>query len=269
MKACAHLIELGNPLMMEAIRESNAPAAAGDDVTLPNTMLDKEAAGVPRTFYVLFGLCIEALSTSAGTSVERTPTGRLEAERIILVCLQALNGLMQPAMLGDAFISDAEFREMISVTSRILQTESIGASIKVLELLSGVVTNYGKRFLSETDDTGLEKSPALTSIVKLLMIVFAENLPHLQASPRAIGKGIGIEQIDGAVDANNIYIVNARRLAAEDVQKLILVDLHACISLLDILPQTTQIDFLSSLLIVMNGMYLRLHFKISCVKLMR
>ncbi|KAI9105684.1 armadillo-type protein [Phlyctochytrium arcticum] len=173
---------------------------------------------VPSTFYLLFGLCVESLSTTgfgAGGSVKLsgipglTAGGNvathaaqalaLEEARLSRVCLESLARLLRSSILGVTFLESSICLELLSLLDKLVQTEDVPVQQLVTNIIKGIIVNCDSSYLllesdASPDVTGLTK-PALTEspkkelprklqrIIKVLFDVFINHVPSIANNP--------------------------------------------------------------------------------------
>ena len=87
MQAFTSLIDVRDDLIVPAIRISNRGSHASD--------------GPSNTFFVLYGLCIEAVANSGWRG---TPVSQQDADNILTSCLGSISQLCQPKIAGKKFL---------------------------------------------------------------------------------------------------------------------------------------------------------------------
>ncbi|CAG8601056.1 5210_t:CDS:10, partial [Ambispora leptoticha] len=187
-----------------------------------------------KYFYILFGLCIEALSKTFGGSSNNS-----EDQIIVLTCLDALKALLRPVSAGRAFLEKSIFVELVNLLDRLALTEGFKAQCVIIQIIKDMISFHGPDYLCDDLENTRNQSnghlPNKTKsdtkiyhILRLLTNIFFQKIPSLSSRPTAI------------------RIFRAQTSAkAQPSQETILVlknSLEALTSLISIVPSKYKID---------------------------
>ncbi|KND00764.1 uncharacterized protein SPPG_03877 [Spizellomyces punctatus DAOM BR117] len=154
----------------------------------------EEDVRLPKTFYVLFGLCVEALSTTglgaggtvklggipgltAGGNISNTAAQKSEREETIMskVCLESLKRLLTPVVVGHEFLDPPMFLEVMNLFDKLVQTEDVPVQIHVVQIARQIVLEFGDYLV--TNDAGLSSHEgSLSSSLDTAGSPLTENL---------------------------------------------------------------------------------------------
>ncbi|CAG8605848.1 6771_t:CDS:10, partial [Racocetra fulgida] len=81
-----------------------------------------------KYFFILFGLCVEALSNTFGGSSRSSGIGNkvennVENQKIVRTCIDALKAFLRPVVAGNTFLDEYIFIELINLFDRLVLTE--------------------------------------------------------------------------------------------------------------------------------------------------
>lgn len=128
-------------------------------------------------FFVLYGLCFE--------SITRIPTGSTSAKDITLlrICLDAIRGLMTPAIAGNAILDETNFSDLVSLFDRLVLAEGQSTQRLVLLAANGLVEQYGSKFMEESDDkSGLKVDNKAYRLLSIVTSTLQRHIPALAQS---------------------------------------------------------------------------------------
>ncbi|KAJ3175180.1 hypothetical protein HDU87_006415 [Geranomyces variabilis] len=176
-----------------------------------NSPISPSPLGSPsaKPFYILYGLCIEALATS------QTSNSVVSAAEMQSSCLRGLTRLISGCskMTGGGDLEEPIFLETITLLSKLVQTEDVPVQALVLNLIRLLISNNGGRYLCEdgvnslggarwnsggcsldvlTDDARQPQSAGMATayrkarkVLKLLADIFICHIPALADRPTA------------------------------------------------------------------------------------
>ncbi|KAI8923137.1 armadillo-type protein [Entophlyctis helioformis] len=210
LRSFADLIEKQSPSTAKLFKD----AQAGQD---------DRAGPRAKTFFMLFGLCIEAISAahtgpgpaSNGQSIHRmagvdsalaSSSASPDAEHVA-VCLDSIRKMLRPHLLGTDFLPKPVFLELLSVYDRLIQTQDTPIQLLIVETLHQIVQDYGASYFAPTDGphplafgsqdsvTGGEPASSTAEgtvvqdevyrLLRALFDVFAIHIPGISSSPSA------------------------------------------------------------------------------------
>ncbi|CAG8467294.1 7812_t:CDS:10 [Ambispora gerdemannii] len=191
-----------------------------------------------KYFYILFGLCVEALSKTFGGS-----NNSREDQIVVLTCLDALKALLRPVSAGRAFLEKPIFIELINLLDRLALTEGFKAQYVIIQIIKEMITFYGPDYLCNdlksirNQPNGHLQNKILTKeksdtkiyhILRLLTNIFFQKIPSLSSRSTAM----------------RVFRAQANT-RAQPSQETILVlknSLEALTSLISIVPSKYKID---------------------------
>ncbi|KAJ3149761.1 hypothetical protein HDU89_003518 [Geranomyces variabilis] len=162
-----------------------------------------------KPFYILYGLCIEALATA------QTTNSVVSAAEMQTSCLRGLARLISGCakMTGGGDLEEPIFLETITLLSKLVQTEDIPVQALILNIIRLLISDNGGRYLSEdgvnslggarwnsggcsldilTDDAHQPQSAGTATayrkarkVLKLLADIFICHIPAIADRPTA------------------------------------------------------------------------------------
>ncbi|RHZ75540.1 hypothetical protein Glove_212g189 [Diversispora epigaea] len=207
-----------------------------------------------KYFFILFGLCVEALSNTFGGSVRNSGvSNNAENQKIVQTCVNALKSFLRPIVAGQNFLEKPIFIELINLFDRLLLTEGFQVQLDIIQIIKNIIQDYGSTYISEDlnktttivngerDDKSNSEGffgnndiseTILFRILKLLINVFFQKIPSLidQSEMRRV---FSLPQGD------------ARGQTTRETTVLLIFTLEAFTSLVSIIPSKFKIDLIS------------------------
>ncbi|CAG8761652.1 12978_t:CDS:2, partial [Acaulospora morrowiae] len=125
----------------------------GDDFTgefssfTEGTNYEKEPA---KYFFILFGLCVEALSnTFEGGSRISDVENDAENQKVVIICINALKAFLRPIVAGKIFLEKSVFIELINLFDRLVLTEGFQVQLDIIQIIKNIIQNYGSIYICE------------------------------------------------------------------------------------------------------------------------
>jgi len=193
--AVASLVESGNPLIINALNgkdpssttsdvkdeeeqddgefadfgNENENVSSSDDftdftTTITNTAEITTSSSTNDTvkyFFILFGLCVEALSkTFGGGSRSSGLVGSVnssgdesnntnENDKVVKTCINALKAFLRPIVAGDIFLEKTIFIELINLFDRLILTEGFEVQYDIIKIIANIINDYGSTFICD------------------------------------------------------------------------------------------------------------------------
>lgn len=178
--AVASLLESGNPLIISALNGSDSSSTSSGDVneeeftdfenekenesfddftdftTATETSTKKEAV---KDFFILFGLCVEALSKTFGgsnrssglgvNSSVNNPNNTNENDKVVKTCINALKAFLRPSVAGTVFLEKEMVIELINLFDRLILTEGFEVQYDIIQIVANIINDYGSTYLCE------------------------------------------------------------------------------------------------------------------------
>jgi hypothetical protein len=176
--AVASLLESGNPLIISALNGSDSTSTSNSDVneeefadfdnekendsfddftdfvTTTETSTKKEAV---KDFFILFGLCVEALSQTFGGSNRlsglgvnsNNPNNTNENDKVVKTCINALKAFLRPSVAGTVFLEKGMVIELINLFDRLILTEGFEVQYDIIQIVANIINDYGNTYLCE------------------------------------------------------------------------------------------------------------------------
>lgn len=169
-------------------------------------------------FFVLFGICFEALISGPPTD---SPTTAKQTVGI----LQALRGLFRPSVAGNTMYRDRVFSETIDLLDRLALTQGLAVQGAIVEIVKTLCLSHpsvteeadGEEHLS--DD--VEQLFELTRIIVLIASIVLPSLGRKAETSRHVPSDDGVRLITSCLEA----LVTV----ADVFPTIIQTDLYACI----------------------------------------
>lgn len=179
--AVASLLESENPLIISSLNGSDSSSASSEDVneeeefadfenekenesfddftdftTVTETSTKKEAV---KDFFILFGLCVEALSKTFGgsnrssglgvNSSVNNPNNTNENDKVVKTCINALKAFLRPSVAGTVFLEKEMVIELINLFDRLILTEGFEVQYDIIQIVANIINDYGSTYLCE------------------------------------------------------------------------------------------------------------------------
>lgn len=174
-------------------------------------------------FFVLFGICIEALATRPGNDSSNS-------ESQTLGILSALKKILRPSVAGNAIFQDAVFSETIELFDRLALTEGLDVQLIIVDIARNLCLTHPSAKDDEEDGDHLnEDIEQLFELTRIIVIVLANVLPNLAEHTSA-----------------------TRPQLPEEAVSLIQVSLEALVDASDIFPSIIKTDLYASILHVFS-----------------
>ncbi|CAG8538967.1 8065_t:CDS:10 [Diversispora eburnea] len=207
-----------------------------------------------KYFFILFGLCVEALSNTFGGSGRNSGvSNNAENQKIVQTCINALKSFLRPIVAGQNFLEKPIFIELINLFDRLLLTEGFQVQLDIIQIIKNIIQDYGSTYISEDlnkttkivngerDDKSNSEGffgnnditkTILFRILKLLINIFFQKIPSLvdQSEMRRV---FSLPQGD------------ARGQTTRETTVLLIFTLEAFTSLVSIIPSKFKIDLIS------------------------
>ncbi|RGB29005.1 armadillo-type protein [Rhizophagus diaphanus] len=236
--AVASLLESGNPLIISALNGSDSSSTSSGDVneeeftdfenekenesfddftdftTATETSTKKEAV---KDFFILFGLCVEALSKTFGgsnrssglgvNSSVNNPNNTHENDKVVKTCINALKAFLRPSVAGTVFLEKEMVIELINLFDRLILTEGFEVQYDIIQIVANIINDYGSTYLCEdllsteeesatisgnsddtiTNDENDDKSRTVVFyILRLIVNIFFQKVPSLSTRPASL-----------------------------------------------------------------------------------
>ncbi|CAG8436575.1 4544_t:CDS:10 [Scutellospora calospora] len=234
--AVASLVQRENPYIILALN--------GEEKKEP-----KEPA---KFFFILFGLCVEALSnTFGGGNRSSGVENNVENQKIVRTCIDALKAFLRSAVAGNAFLNEYVFIELINLFDRLVLTEGFQVQYDIIQIIGNIIKDFGAEYickdipnksvkinghnedestaeLTETD----ENETILFHILRLLVNIFFQKIPSLSDRPEVM----------------RIFRLpqgNARGQTSNETTILLKSTIEAFTSLITIVPPKRKIDLVA------------------------
>lgn len=174
-------------------------------------------------FFVLFGICIEALATRPGNDSSNS-------ESQTLGILSALKKILRPSVAGNAIFQDAVFSETIELFDRLALTEGLDVQLIIVDIARNLCLTHPSAKDDEEDGDHLnEDIEQLFELTRIIVIVLANVLPNLSE-----------------------HNSTTRTQLPEEAVSLIQVSLEALVDASDIFPSIIKTDLYASILHVFS-----------------
>lgn len=157
-------------------------------------------------FFVLFGICIEALATRPGNDSSNS-------ESQTLGILSALKKILRPSVAGNAIFQDAVFSETIELFDRLALTEGLDVQLIIVDIARNLCLTHPSAKDDEEDGDHLnEDIEQLFELTRIIVIVLANVLPNLAehtsaTRPQLPEEAVSLIQVslEALVDASHIF----------------------------------------------------------------
>lgn len=170
-------------------------------------------------FFVLFGICIEALAIRPGNDSSNS-------ESQTLGILSALKKILRPSVAGNAIFQDAVFSETIELFDRLALTEGLDVQLIIVDIARNLCLTHPSAKDDEEDGDHLnEDIEQLFELTRIIVLVLANVLPNLAEHTSA-----------------------TRPQLPEEAVALIQVSLEALVDASDIFPSIIKTDLYASIL---------------------
>lgn len=214
--AIASLIEKDNKLVFEILDEKERAATEADKEE--GIKYSNEPAAF---FFVLFGLCFEALVRPQQSTTE----SRLKV-------LRAFQRILHPSVSGSAIYKDVVFAETVDVLDRMVLTGNVHEQQAVVQIAASLCLNHPSGVKQESEDSEehiSEGTEQLFELFRVVMLSLTNLFPFLADSEQTISK----------------YVT-------EDEAHLSLIRtcLDSLVSMIQVFPNIIKIDLYSCLLYV-------------------
>ncbi|RIA85835.1 armadillo-type protein [Glomus cerebriforme] len=240
--AVASLVESGNPLIISALNGKDPSSTTNNDdvveftdfgdekenvssfddftdfTTITETSIKKVAL---KDFFILFGLCVEALSQTFGGSSRssglliggvnsggnNSPSSN-ENDKVVKTCINALKAFLRPIVAGTEFLEKKMVIELINLFDRLILTEGFKVQYDIIQIIANIINDYGSTYLCEdllsTEDKRIttngitdEENDTTTNdddksqtvifyILRLLVNIFFQKVPSLSTRPASM-----------------------------------------------------------------------------------
>ncbi|CAN6648448.1 AP-1 accessory protein Laa1p [Trichomonascus vanleenenianus] len=210
--AIASLIEKDKSMVFDILDEKERAATAAKSAEEGIKYSNEPAA----FFFVLFGLCFEALVRPQNTSDSR------------LKVLLAMKRIMHPAVSGTVIYEDSVFAETVDLLDRIILTGDAKEQLVVISIASQLCLNHPEK--SSCSEGALSESVEhLFELFRVVMLCLTNIFPFLANSDRPTPI---------AETADRDYLV------------LIKTCLDSLVSMIEVFPNIIKVDLYSCLLYV-------------------
>ncbi|CAI2166927.1 889_t:CDS:10 [Funneliformis geosporum] len=286
--AVASLVDSGNPLIINALNGKDLSSTTSDvkddeqqhdkftnfgndlssfeDFTEFTSTTITSTAKAAKYFFILFGLCVEALSKTFGGG--RRSSGLIgsvnssgdksnvtsENDKVVKTCINALKAFLRPIISGDIFLERTIFIELISLFDRLVLTEGFEVQHDIIQTITNIINDYGSTFIcddlltmenkrSTTINVNLENDSTMNNdenksqtilfyMLRLLVNIFFQKIPSLSARP------------------NSLRIFrppqgNARGQTSQQINTVLKASLEAFTSLITIIPIKYKNDLIA------------------------
>lgn len=213
--AIASLIEKDNQLVFEILDEKER--AATEENKEEGIKYSNEPAAF---FFVLFGLCFEALVRPQQSTESR------------LKVLNALQRILHPSVSGSAVYKDVVFAETVDVLDRIVLTGNVQEQLAVVQIASSLCLNHPSGVRQESEDSedhiteGIEQ---LFELFRVVMLSLTNIFPFLADSDKPIPRHV-------TEDAAHLTLIRSC--------------LDNLVSMIGVFPNIIKVDLYSCLLYV-------------------
>ncbi|KAK9702730.1 hypothetical protein K7432_011091, partial [Basidiobolus ranarum] len=170
MNAVSVLIDSDNPCMHNLLRES--------------TTNEKIYETPSRFFFILLGLCVEALAEPVKT--HRYSKGL----NSILVLVRALRSILSPLVAGRQCLEQSLYMEIMSVLEKLMIRESTMVQVVIADVCKTLAIEYSTDYLfagmstvSEDNYSDLFMTTKAYRCTKILMLGLSRNIPELSSEP--------------------------------------------------------------------------------------
>ncbi|KAL2916610.1 hypothetical protein HK105_203722 [Polyrhizophydium stewartii] len=155
LRSVASLIEQKAPAIMKLLVQPDDDADGGS-----NSSMGQRA----KTFFMLFGLCIETVSASSSAvnamsfsgqagnvvaAAERAKTQASETERIV-ICLESIRKMLGEHVLGPGFLPTSVFLELLSVLDRLVEMPNHTVQMLVVSTIELILSQYGSTYFARS-----------------------------------------------------------------------------------------------------------------------
>lgn len=216
VNAIASLIEQDRKLVIEILDEEEW----SDDIKYSN-----EPAAF---FFVLFGLCFEALvhQQSSG-STSREEVDDLDKRLRVLV---ALNRILRPSVCGNTIYQDVVFAETIDMLDRIILTsDNLQEHGMVVNIALNLCLNH-HHYLTNNDQV-TESVDQLFELFRVVMLALTNLCPFLTNTENNGGKNVHVAKLSRS--KNGLFVIkkclDSLVEMIEMFPNIIKVDLYACL----------------------------------------
>ena len=169
-------------------------------------------------FFVLFGIVIEALTSSPGTDT-------MHGEAQTLGILSALKRILRPSVAGNAIFQDTVFSETTELFDRLALTEGLDVQLVIVDIARNLCLMHpSAREEDENEEHLSDDIEQLFELTRVIVLVLAGLLPNLaeqNPSSRTQLPNEGVIVIQHSLEA----LVDA----ADVFPSVIKTDLHASI----------------------------------------
>ncbi|KAI9141436.1 armadillo-type protein [Paraphysoderma sedebokerense] len=203
LRAVTALIDTHNDLIVPAIKSFGfAPSACDIDT--------------PKMFYTLYGLIMEPLSSTLGSTEPETLT----------TCLLCLKQLLRPQIVGGAFMDKNLVIELMNVFDRLLQTQESPIHLILIKTLHQLISDFAESLYADDviSDGVYNRTSKLYNVLKLLIHAIIFHVPDISAAIVPVRKSTSetIEIVQLIVETFNGIISHAPSQNKGDVIGLIL-----------------------------------------------
>ncbi|CAG8743783.1 9201_t:CDS:2, partial [Dentiscutata heterogama] len=154
-----------------------------------------ESKKVPtKFFFILFGLCVEALSNTFGGGSRNSSVGNnIENQKIVRTCIDALKAFLRPVVAGSAFLDEYVFIELINLFDRLVLTEGFKVQYDIIQIIGNIIKDFGVAYICKDipkksmkinghgeDEAAVEfpeTETILFHILRLLVNIFFQKIP--------------------------------------------------------------------------------------------
>ncbi|KAJ9084310.1 hypothetical protein DSO57_1025822 [Entomophthora muscae] len=172
----------------------------------------------PRPFWVVFGLCMETLSTHS-----LSPSSSVSLTR---VCLAAVRAMIRIDITGPQFIDPGVFDEVIVVFERFKYTYNLDVIQELIETLNRVVVTYGSNYLfadipeeSTLDTNVLLSNSKSYRILKFYVGVLLGFIPSAAETTQPVERPMASAEMDLAVIRHTAQALVALVLVSPDAYR--------------------------------------------------
>lgn len=199
-----------------------------------------------KFFFILFGLCVEALSNTFGGGSRSSSVGNnIENQKIVRTCIEALKAFLRPVVAGSAFLDEYVFIELINLFDRLVLTEGFKVQYDIIQIIGNIIKDFGASYICKdipkksmkinghSEDAAAVEFPetetVLFHILRLLVNIFFQKIPSLSNRPEVM----------------RIFRLpqgNARGQTSHETTILLKFTVDAFTSLITIIPSKLKID---------------------------
>ncbi|KAI9783710.1 MAG: hypothetical protein M1816_001191 [Peltula sp. TS41687] len=172
-------------------------------------------------FFVLFGICFEALLVRSGNDADDT-----RAE--ILGILMVIKRLLQPSVSGQAIYQETVFSETMDLLNRLVLTQGMDVQVVIVKIVRDLCLSHPSSRGEQNTSTGgeglSEDVEQLFELTRIMVMVLTGLLPNLTKARSQVS-------IPASDEATSLIRTSLEALvtSAEVFPSVIKTDLYACI----------------------------------------